>query len=92
MSRGLTAVLKNAVRAAVVPLARVALRHALLKRLARALLGRMPALRRRVHAILTRPEPLPPRRMHVPLDSNDLSPATQAAYDELKRRFKARKS
>jgi len=45
-----------------------------------------------VHAMLTRPEPLPPRRMHVPLDSNDLSPATQAAYDELKRRFKARKS
>ena len=92
MSRSPRAILKSAVRAAVVPLARVAARNALLKRLARALLGRMPALRRRVHAILTRPEPLPPRRMHVPLDSNDLSPATQAAYAELKRRFEARKS
>lgn len=92
MSRGPRAVLKSAVRAAVVPLARMAARNALLKRLARALLGRMPALRRRVHAHLTRPEPLPPRRMHVPLDSNDLSPETQAAYDELKRRFKERKS
>ncbi len=64
----------------------------ILKNLARVMLGRMPALERRVRTLLGRDVTLPPRRMHVPLDSKDLSPATQAHYEELKRHFDRKKS
>jgi hypothetical protein len=62
-----------------------------LKRLARSLLGRAPGLRRVLRAALLRLRPLPPRRMHVPLDGKDLSPSAQAAYDALKQRFRSGK-
>ena len=64
----------------------------ILKNLARVLLGRMPTLERRVRTLLGRDVVLPPRRMHVPLDSKDLSPETQALYEESKRHFDRRKS
>lgn len=92
MTRSLASILKRALRALILPAARQAVRHRQLRRLARVLLGRMPALERRVRAVVFRDAPLPPRRMHVPLDSNDLSPATQALYKELKRHFDRRKS
>lgn len=91
MTRALASILRRAVRALVLSVARQAARHRQLRRLARVLLGRMPALERRVRAWVVRDAPLPPRRMHVPLDSNDLSPATQALYEELKRHFDRRK-
>lgn len=84
--------LKGALRALVLPLARRAARQRHMKRLAQRLLRHMPALERRVRALVVRREPQAPRRMHVPLDSHDLSPATQALYEELKRRFDNRKS
>ena len=73
-------------------LPRAAARHEGVKRVARALLCRMPALERRVKMLLARPVPLPPRRMHVPLDSKDLSPTTRLLYQELKSHFETRKS
>lgn len=59
-----------------------------LKRLARSLLARAPGLHRLLRTAILRLRPLPPRRMHVPLDGKDLSPDAQAAYDALKRRFR----
>jgi len=91
MTGRLALILKGALRALVLPVVRQAARHRQLRRLARVLLDRMPALERRVRAVLFRDAPLPPRRMHVPLDSDDLSPATQALYKELKRHFDRRK-
>lgn len=92
MSRRMKAALKRAGHVLLVPLARQVARRPRLKRLARSLLGRIPALGKRINAMIGRTEPLPPRRMHVPQDSADLSPLTRAAYDELRRRFQARKS
>ena len=92
MNRGLRSILKRLVRGTALPLARVAARNAAVKRLARGLLGRVPALERRLDTMIGRTPPLPPRRMHVPLASDDLSPAAQAAYQELKRHFGTRKS
>lgn len=82
--------LKRAARALVLPVAHKAAQYGPLKRLMHVLLGQ--ALRRRLRAMVVHGEPLPPRRMHVPLDSNDLSPATQAHYQELKRHFESRSS
>lgn len=80
--------LTKAVRVLLVPMARQ--RH--VKRLTQALLGRVPAFARLLAALADPSAALPPRRMHVPLDSNDLSPATHALYQELKRHFESRKS
>jgi hypothetical protein len=91
MIRGLVSILKRAVRTLALPVAHQAARHRQLRRLARVLLGRMPALERRVRALVFRSAPQPPRCMHFPLDSDDLSPATQALYEELKRHFDRRK-
>lgn len=81
---------RRAVRAVVLPSARLAMRNMVLKRFARMLLHRLPGLRRGFDAMVGRAQPLPPRRMHVPLDSADLSPAAKACYDELKRHFETR--
>lgn len=92
MSKGPVALLKSAARALILAAARQAERRPHLKRLGRALLVPVPAFGRRVRAIAALNAPLPPRRMHVPLDSNDLSPATQALYRELKSHFERRQS
>jgi hypothetical protein len=84
--------LKGAVHVLVLPIARTVLRSRHLTSLARLALGRIPGFRQRLRAFLGSSKPLPPRRMHVPSDSNDLSPAMQAHYQELKRYFDARKS
>lgn len=89
MKKKLIRVLKGAARTLALPVARHAMYHRHLRWLGGALLG--PALKHRLKALVARHEPLPPRRMHVPLDSADLSPSTQAFYQELKRHFKARK-
>lgn len=92
MTRTLASSLKRAARALVLPVARQAVRYRQLRRVARVLLGTMPALEQRLRALVVRDAPLPPRRMHVPLDSKDLSPETQALYEKLKRHFDRRKS
>ena len=91
MKRTPNTILKGVVRAGALPLARAVARHAVVKRLARSLLGRVPVLERRIDALIGRAPPLPPRRMHVPQDIADLSPSTQACYQELKRHFESRK-
>lgn len=91
MTRNPKTILKGVVRAGALPLARAVARRAVVKRLARFLLGRVPALERRIDALIGRAPPLPPRRMHVPQDSADLSPSTQMFYQELKRHFENRK-
>lgn len=82
---------KTLVRAGAIGIARAVARNAWVKRSARSLLGRVPALERRVDRLLGRAEPLPPRRMHVPQDSSDLSPLTRTAYEDVQRHFKSRK-
>lgn len=82
---------KRMARAVALPLARAVARLGPVKRLARAVLRRMPALETRLDALIGRAAPLPPRRMHVPQDSQDLSPATRVFYEELKRHFENRK-
>lgn len=62
-----------------------------LKGVARSVLARAPVLHRLLRMAILRLRPLPPRRMHVPLDANDLSPDARAAYDALKRRFRSGK-
>lgn len=91
MKRATTAALKKIARATALPVARAMARHKNLKQLARTLLGRVPALEKRVDALIGRTPLPPPRPMHVPQDSNDLSPATQVFYEELKRHLKIRK-
>lgn len=60
-------------------------RYPRVKRLALTLLDRVPALQVKVHAWARHAEVAPPRRYHVPLDKDDLSPGMQAEFDELKR-------
>lgn len=92
MKRTWKSAVKGAVRAAAIGVARAVARNPYVKRTARGLLGRIPVFERRVNRLIGRPEPLAPRRMHVPQDSADLSPLARAAYQDLKRHFKARKS
>lgn len=82
---------KTVARAAALGLGRPLRRLPRVKRLARALLDRFPALQTQVHRLLHRTDTLQPRRPHVPQDVNDLSPATQALYQELKHHFETRK-
>jgi hypothetical protein len=91
MSTGPRRSLKQVARAALIRLVRAVARQPRIKRLARAALDRFPSLQTRVHGLLHRSEPLPPRRPHVPQDVKDLSPATLAIYRELKRHFEAGK-
>ena len=61
-----------------------------MRRLARTLLAHAPGLQRLLRTIKLRLRPLPPRRMHVPFDGNDLSPDAQTAHDALKARLRQR--
>jgi len=66
-------------------------RYPRVKRLALILLDRVPALQVKVHAWARHAEVAPPRRYHVPLNKDDLSPDMQAAFDELKRHMNTEK-
>ena len=61
------------------------------KRLARIVLDRVPALQTRLRAWVHRAPVAPPRRYHVPLDKHDLSTAVGAAFEELQRHVKGGK-
>lgn len=61
------------------------------KRLARFVLDHTPVLQTRLHAWVHRGVVAPPRRYHVPLDKDDLSPRMQSALNELEQYVKARK-
>jgi hypothetical protein len=61
------------------------------KYLARLILDHIPALQTQFHAWMHHAEVAPPRRYHVPLDKNDLSPDMQAVFDELNRYTKTTK-
>ena len=94
MKRRMKSIVKGLLRSVAMPMARAVARYGPVKRTARALLRRMPGLERRVDGMLGRTAglpPLPPRRVHVPQDGSDLSPATEAYYRELKRHFERRK-
>lgn len=82
---------RSLVRRTVILAARVLAPFPPLKRIAVRLLHRMPWLSRRVGAILHGPLAIAPRRLHVPMDSGDLSPRVAALYRELQQRRSGRR-
>lgn len=75
--------LRGLVRTTVIAVARLVAPYPSLRRGALRILHGMPWLARRVSAILQGPLAAPPRRLHVPMDSGDLSPRVAALYREL---------
>lgn len=60
------------------------LRRPRLKRMALALLDRMPRVQARLYAVVRQPDTVAPRRRHVPQTAADLSPLAARHYQALK--------